>query len=300
MQGSIGETRIFRRNLYIVATIALGSFVLQILSHVYVAVLRSENSEQVPMLDNPLAVMIRGAVQLYTSFEIIIVFIFCSLIALKYKYLANITSRTMEHFYIQAGGKRRQSLIRYTDAITLTLFKGENIPKLHQLERFYQRLTYIVNEVNSTVGLSILAAITSSLYSTMYYLYRFSTASEHGLTSNKKERVHYALGLICRSGKMFSYMLMGSHLLKASQLPLEILRKSRIINIPLEIQQQVQTLMLQWLESKGYLSAGGIVRVGPWLLAPILGNVITYLLVALQFNQSNLEILAASTNNSVS
>ncbi|XP_045463460.1 uncharacterized protein LOC123673081 [Harmonia axyridis] len=118
----------------------------------------------------------------------------------------------------------------------------------------------------------------------MYYLYRFSTATENGINVNSSERLHYVIGLLCKSGKMFGYMVLGNLLLKASQEPMEVLRNSSMMNLSTATQQKVQSLMLQWLKPKGYLSAGGIVRVGPWLLAPILGNVITYLLVALQFS----------------
>ncbi|XP_044746727.1 uncharacterized protein LOC123308215 [Coccinella septempunctata] len=285
MQGSVGETRTFKKYLKMVVITCLIGFAFLILSHIHVAILRSKKSK-ITLLDSPFLVMVRGCMFFYTSVEVIIVFIFCFLITLKYKYLATMTSRTMENLYIQSGGKSYHSLIKYTDAIALTIAKSENIPKLNQLETFYQRLTTTVDEVNTTVGLSILVAVTSSLYSTMYYLYRFSTASDNGININTNERLHYVIGLFGKSGKMFGYMVMGNLLLKASRQPLEVLRNSRIVNLPNGIQQQVQSLMLQWFESKGYLSAGGIVRVGPWLLAPILGNVITYLLVALQFNQS--------------
>ncbi|KAK9881502.1 hypothetical protein WA026_016384 [Henosepilachna vigintioctopunctata] len=160
-----------------------------------------------------------------------------------------------------------------------------NTFQLEDLESFNHHLEEIIQDFNRALGLSVLIAVTSSLYTTMYYLYRLSTASDFSLTSNKRERLHYIIGLIGRSGKLLGYMLMGNQMLKNSQQPLEAIRKSRILNLPMVTQQQIQTLMLQWLDNKSYMSAGGIVNVGPWLLAPIVGNVITYLLVALQFNE---------------
>ncbi|KAJ8973709.1 hypothetical protein NQ317_017911 [Molorchus minor] len=66
--------------------------------------------------------------------------------------------------------------------------------------------------------------------------------------------------------------------------PLEVLQQASVVNFSLYTQQQIQTLTLQWSSKKAFLSAYGIINLGPWLLAPIAGNVITYLLVALQFD----------------
>ncbi|GJQ76793.1 hypothetical protein Trydic_g15004 [Trypoxylus dichotomus] len=91
-------------------------------------------------------------------------------------------------------------------------------------------------------------------------------------------------------GNLLHYTYLGRQINYWSQAPLRVLQNSDLLNLPTHLQQQVQTLILQWSGKIGNLSAMEVINVGPWLLAPIVGNVITYLLVALQFESSNQQI----------
>lgn len=87
--------------------------------------------------------------------------------------------------------------------------------QLVQLPDTHEALYKIIKDTNKCVGLQLLTAISSSLFTIIYYLYRYSTSTEQGIISNTHERVHYVLGLAHRIGKLITYMVLGQNIVES-------------------------------------------------------------------------------------
>lgn len=286
IRGSISEGRKLKNALKWVLTTCLLTYLCVLTSYIYVAFLRYSKTLSPYMLDSPTIVILRGLLVLYPCMEMVVVFSLCFILSLKFQHLADICTICMKYL----SNQHQETLIKNNAFDSASLNKSEDdnpddYPyQIDDLEEMQKKLFACAYRVTgSAVSIPALATMTSSLYTTMYYLYRFSTATEAGFTSNTHERIHYAIGVLYRFAKLFGYMLLGRLVLNKSLRPLRVLEKSKIINLPFGLQQQIQTLMLQWSSSKCFVYAGGIIKIGPWLLAPITGSIITYLLVALQF-----------------
>ncbi|XP_017771686.1 PREDICTED: uncharacterized protein LOC108559069 [Nicrophorus vespilloides] len=165
-----------------------------------------------------------------------------------------------------------------------------NTSALEQVSLTHQQINGALKEINRCFGIQMLMGITSSLYTTIYYLYRICTINYIKTHSNPHEQIHYFLSLLYRSCKLIIYTVLGHNISNSSKKPLEAFQNTRILQFPSKTLEQIQLLVILWQGQQATLSGFSVVNIGPWLLAPIVGNVITYLLVALQFQNSGPDI----------
>ncbi|GLV43721.1 hypothetical protein CBL_06955 [Carabus blaptoides fortunei] len=103
------------------------------------------------------------------------------------------------------------------------------------------------------------------------------------------KEVNSIAGSILLGTKLILFLWTGHKIKSKAREPLIALQNAQILHLPQRPQQQIQTLLLQWSTNEpGYLTAFHLMDVGPWLLTPIIGNVITYLLVFLQSDKEKI------------
>ncbi|XP_018576433.1 uncharacterized protein LOC108914977 [Anoplophora glabripennis] len=231
-------------------------------------------------LGSPIAVLVRGITVVFPTVEIAIVYMFVVLVEAKFEYLAESVAITIENM----GGEKDSCGLIYIKTPTAK----KETQSLDRLAVMHLEIFSVVSEINYCTGFQLLIGHCSSLYTMIYYLYRYITFTIDRYTT-RSSRLYYVPSLFYRLVKIIGYMILGQRFHTKSLLPLKTLQRIRITNLPSHVQQQIQTLMMQWNDKKAYLTAWGIVNFGPWLLAPIAGNIITYLLVALQFDDTSIE-----------
>lgn len=168
-------------------------------------------------LDQPFGVVLRGFVVIVPSVEISLILMCTILICTKFKNLAEATQLTLEGFQTKPPGSPIE--INYLTNTPISYQSGlvlEKLPETH--EDIFSSL----RDFNKCLGLQLLMAVVSSLYTMIYYLYRYGTSSETGMTSNTHERVHYVIGLSYRIGKLVLYMILGQNIVQyvSTRLPI--------------------------------------------------------------------------------
>ncbi|GLV45788.1 hypothetical protein CBL_02808 [Carabus blaptoides fortunei] len=220
-------------------------------------------------------------------------FVFTPLISAKFKHQAETIKLTLDHVAFGATEQQTRSVKVRTATVKWMGEDADNTNTLHfeRISSQYKETQLCLDEVNHCVGIQLLVALAANLFVTVYYLYRFlSSRSNHNVIIDIQQRIHCMVSLASHVVKLILYMCIGQKLKSESRKPIKALQHGKLLRLPTLLREQIQCLILQWLSSEpSGLSAFNVILVGPWLLAPIAGNVITYLLVAIQFqmNTSN-------------
>lgn len=85
--------------------------------------------------------------------------------------------------------------------------------QLRELTEIHIEIFNCINEINICNGFQLLIENCSSLYATVYYLYRYFTSNYNTNAKNNHDRIHYILGLSYRLFRLIMYMILGEKLL---------------------------------------------------------------------------------------
>lgn len=160
--------------------------------------------------DYPFAVVIRGISLIYPAILHLILGLLCLAIKNKFKHLMEKTDATMAICSnLNACTGVVPNSVSLANVITHLFDFYLSLFQLSELAHDHIQICFCLREINACFGLQLLITITSMLFTTIYFLYRYSISSREMVLSNTNERVHYIIGALYRMLNLLHYMYLG-------------------------------------------------------------------------------------------